>query len=287
MTPSSQRMRRRNESGPDLKEAGFHEFSRKLADVIDGRSGADCLIDAVAALFSCEAAFAVLNRPDAPPVYLADTYADPVSKAAVQRYVGTTYEINPVHNAIRGGLGGGVYRMADLAPDNWSATTADVIADDTEEISFRTPGWPQGLQEVSVLVDLDGGIVGEISLARTAVPGGIPGADLDVVRAFLPLIRSAFLGLAAAAPRDRQADQSGSRALESFGNGILSPREAQIARMILKGHSSLSISLILGIAVPTVKSHRRNAYAKLGIATQQQLFQAFLDGYGTELLNPG
>ena len=48
--------------------------------------------------------------------------------------------------------------------------------------------------------------------------------------------------------------------------------------MILKGHSSLSISHALTIALPTVKTHRRNAYAKLGISTQQQLFRLFLEG---------
>ncbi|MEP3675489.1 MULTISPECIES: helix-turn-helix transcriptional regulator [unclassified Sulfitobacter] len=259
-----------------VPQTSFQAFSEKLASVIDGQSGADRFIEAVSALYPCEAAFAVLNRPNASPVYLADSYADLSSKAAVQRYVTSTFEINPVHNAIRGGLGGGVYRMADLAPDNWSATTADVIADDAEEISFRTPGWPQGLREVSVLVELEDGMVGEISLARAAASKGIPDADLDALRSVLPLIRSAFLRLASNSINNLPLDQTKSRSLASFGNDILSPREAEIIQMILKGHSSLSISLSLDIALPTVKSHRRNAYAKLGISTQQQLFHAYL-----------
>ena len=265
----------------NVQRAGFQAFGRKLASVIDGQSGPDCLVDAATALFACDAAFAVLNRPDTSPLYLADTYPDPSSKAAVQRYVSTTYDINPVHNAIRDGLGSGVYRVADLAPDNWSATTADVIADDAEEINFRTPGWPQGLQEVSVLADLEGGVVGEISLARTAVSGGIPDADLEAVRVFLPLIRSAFLRLATGALDDPETNQQTPRPLSVFGAEILSPRESEIVQMILQGHSSPSISLTLDIALPTVKSHRRNAYAKLGISTQQQLFHAYLEGRET------
>ena len=268
-----------------MPQTNFQTFSEKLASVIDGQSGADNLIEAVAALFVCEAAFVVLNRTDASPVYLADSYPDQTSKAAVQRYVSSTYDINPVHNAIRDGLTSGVYRMADLAPDNWNSTTADVIADETEEISFRTPGWPQGLQEVSVLVDLYGGTVGEISLARAAVPGGIPEADLDAARTVLPLIRSAFLRLASDTLEGRPLAQPRSRALEGFGSDVLSPREAEIVQMILKGHSSLSISLTLDIALPTVKSHRRNAYAKLDISTQQQLFHAYLESGSTVKLN--
>lgn len=253
------------------------KFSEKLARVIDGQSGADCLIDALASLYDCEAAFAVLNRPDAAPIYLADTYPDVTSKAAVQRYVTTTYQINPAHNAIREGLTTGVYRMADLAPDNWRATTADVIADESEEINFRTPGWPQGLQEVSVLVGLEDGIVGEVSLARTAIAGGVPDADLEHLRDVLPLVRSAFLKLAPFALENRKTDHLAGEALEQFGADLFSPREQEVVQLILKGHSSLSISLVLDIALPTVKSHRRNAYAKLGVSTQQQLFHAYLE----------
>lgn len=257
-----------------MQDTGLHEFSRQLAGLLDGTADPLRLIRAAQALFPCEAAFAVINRPDARPLYLADTYPDPASKAAVQRYVHTTYELNPVHNAIRSGLRSGVVRMADLAPDNWRATTADVIADDSEEISFRTPGWPQGLQEVSLLTDLGNGYVGEISLARYAVPGGVPDADLAPLRQILPLLAPAFRQCT---PLADPAPQTKAPAPEAFGNDILTPREAEIVRLILKGHSSLSISLHLDIALPTVKSHRRNAYAKLGISTQQQLFRSYLE----------
>ncbi|MNP83256.1 Response regulator protein TodT [compost metagenome] len=66
--------------------------------------------------------------------------------------------------------------------------------------------------------------------------------------------------------------------LDVFKCDALSPREHQVARMILKGHSSMSISLNLDIALPTVKTHRKNIYAKLGIATQSELMGLFLDG---------
>lgn len=251
------------------------EFSQSISEVIDGQAKSDALIRAVEYLFPCEAAFAVLNRPSGPPVYLADSYPNPASKAAVQLYVSRTYLLNPVHNAIRAGIAAGVYRMADLAPDNWVATTPDVIADESEEIKFRTPGWPFGLQEVSVLVDMPQGIMGEVSLARKATPDGIPQQDLEVLRSVLPLIRLAFLRLSR---EQTQASGRPSPSPESFGRDVLTAREAEVVQMILKGHSSLSISKTLNIAMPTVKSHRRNAYAKLGISTQSQLFHAFVDG---------
>src|SRR5690606_29109275 len=64
--------------------------------------------------------------------------------------------------------------------------------------------------------------------------------------------------------------------LGDFGKSRLSPRECEVAHMILKGHSSESSSRNLGISIATVKTHRQNLYAKLGLSTQQELFSLFL-----------
>ncbi|MEO1019932.1 MAG: LuxR family transcriptional regulator, partial [Pseudomonadota bacterium] len=99
-----------------MHDPDYESFSRILASVINGEAGPNVLLEAVSFLFPSEAAFAVLYSPDASPVYLADTYPDEKSKAAVQLYVSKTYLLNPVHNAICAGLPSGCYRMADIAP---------------------------------------------------------------------------------------------------------------------------------------------------------------------------
>lgn len=52
----------------------------------------------------------------------------------------------------------------------------------------------------------------------------------------------------------------------------LSPREAEICTLILMGHTTCGIGLELNISENTVGTHRKRAYAKLGIATQNELF---------------
>lgn len=52
----------------------------------------------------------------------------------------------------------------------------------------------------------------------------------------------------------------------------LSPRQAEVALYILQGHSSLSISLNLGISKETVKVFRKQLYAKCNISSQAELF---------------
>jgi DNA-binding CsgD family transcriptional regulator len=64
--------------------------------------------------------------------------------------------------------------------------------------------------------------------------------------------------------------------LGSFGAGILTPREREIAAFTLKGHSADSTGQILGISPGTVRIHRRNIYAKLQVNSQGELFSRFL-----------
>jgi DNA-binding CsgD family transcriptional regulator len=56
----------------------------------------------------------------------------------------------------------------------------------------------------------------------------------------------------------------------------LSDREREVTQLILRGHSSQSICFNLGISLGTVKTHRKNAYAKLNISSQSELLSLFL-----------
>ncbi|MEO5756764.1 MAG: helix-turn-helix transcriptional regulator [Mesorhizobium sp.] len=61
-----------------------------------------------------------------------------------------------------------------------------------------------------------------------------------------------------------------------FGTSVLSNRESEIVRLILKGHSSKSTARLLGNSPETVKVHRKRIYAKMRIASQGELFSIFL-----------
>jgi DNA-binding CsgD family transcriptional regulator len=64
--------------------------------------------------------------------------------------------------------------------------------------------------------------------------------------------------------------------LQRFGQGQLTPREREVVEYTLKGHSAEAIRQILGIAAGTVRTHRRNIYAKLDISSQGELFARFI-----------
>lgn len=61
----------------------------------------------------------------------------------------------------------------------------------------------------------------------------------------------------------------------------LSPRQSEVALLILRGHSTVSIALRLGISPQTVKVLRRQLYRKCAISSQAELFALMFPLLGT------
>jgi DNA-binding CsgD family transcriptional regulator len=55
----------------------------------------------------------------------------------------------------------------------------------------------------------------------------------------------------------------------------LSPREGEVCAQVVLGYSTLAIGLNLGISVNTVATYRKRAYLKLGISSQNELFERY------------
>lgn len=64
--------------------------------------------------------------------------------------------------------------------------------------------------------------------------------------------------------------------LDRIAQGVLTPRETEVIAMVLRGYSSAAIGARLAISDETVKVHRKNAYRKLDISSQAQLFSIFI-----------
>jgi DNA-binding CsgD family transcriptional regulator len=58
-------------------------------------------------------------------------------------------------------------------------------------------------------------------------------------------------------------------------NGSLTAREAEICASIVLGYTVLGISMNLGISINTVSTHRKRAYAKLRVCSQNELFARY------------
>lgn len=258
------------------------EFARAL-DCYDRPEAPYALLKAMNRVVPFQIAMSVVYRRDANPIYVCDTFQEGQAKRALERYITSTYVLNPVYNAYLTGLKSGVYRIKELMPDAYFDSSVyknlEIHMHDDEELGYRTPGWPAGMEELIVAIETPEGALAEFSLSRLARNGGYSDACIEDIRRVQPLIGAIFRRYWQHAGRGRSEEPGGvslNKLFGEFGKETLSPREREVAQLILKGHSSESISGNLAISIATVKTHRQNLYAKLGVSTQQELFSAFL-----------
>ena len=152
-----------------------------------------------------------------------------------------------------------------------------------DALSHITEDWPEDLEEIDIAVTLETGVVSEISVYRTIRDRGFADDELAQLSNALPLVAAllrrhwARFGASKlqTSPPDSRIDQI----FANFGESVLTDREREVTQLILRGHSSESIGFNLDISLGTVKTHRRNAYAKLEISSQSELLSLFLKSF--------
>ena len=65
-------------------------------------------------------------------------------------------------------------------------------------------------------------------------------------------------------------------AFRAFGSSLLSPREKGVLELMLRGYSSHASAEKLGIALETLRRHRKSIYRKLDVSSQTDLFSLFI-----------
>lgn len=85
-----------------------------------------------------------------------------------------------------------------------------------------------------------------------------------------------------APPMDDWDGATRTQLLERVRTGLLMAphgltlREADICAHVAMGYGALAVSLLLGISIHTVHTHRKRAYRKLGVSSQTELFNSVL-----------
>ena len=66
-------------------------------------------------------------------------------------------------------------------------------------------------------------------------------------------------------------------AFQTFGASMLSPREKDVLELMLRGYGTDVSAQRLGIALETVRRHRKSIYRKLDVSSQTDLFSLFIN----------
>jgi DNA-binding CsgD family transcriptional regulator len=273
--------------GPERRLA---DWNRELGALVDNMEAADLperLVRALTSLVPFELAAAFVYRGRSRPLNIYDNFELADAKKGIAAYVENTYVLNPFYQASQKGLADGVYRIRDLAPDAFFESeyykTYRVLPDRSEEIGYITEDWPESLEEIDIAITLETDVICELSLFRSLRDRGFADDELARLSLVIPVIAAllrrywAWFGASKleASPPDHRIEQI----FASFGTKVLTEREREVTQLILRGHSSESIGFNLGISLGTVKTHRKNAYAKLGISSQSELLSLFLQSF--------
>lgn len=209
------------------------------------------------------------------PIDLYDDFPEAKRRIFVTDYQAGPYLLDPFYLAAVRPFVPGLYRLRDMAPDRFY-----------QGEYYRNYYAQTGLaEEIAYFVDLPDHSTLVLSLMRAekhfsqreflALEGLFPFLA-PVVRRHWKSLSERF-GTEGEAVGSQRPLRDLSDDLGSFGAGILTAREREIAAFTLKGHSAESAGLVLGISQGTVRIHRRNIYAKLRINSQGELFSRFLE----------
>lgn len=211
------------------------------------------------------------QRPEA----LHREYTDPVVYLPMDsEYLEGAYLLDPFYLQHREGRDSGVERLADIAPDH-----------------FRRSEYYRSYYDQTTLID-EIAIFARVSPTITLT--ACLGKDRSSDTRFLPrefnalkrheailsaLMQTHWRGYQPAKGTPAQPIPLSQRLQYRLmrEHGVqLSPRQAEVALYILRGHSSQSVGQALGISAQTVKVFRRQLYSKCAVSSQAQLFALLL-----------
>ena len=182
-------------------------------------------------------------------------------------YLAGAYLLDPYHELHLSRVGAGAYRLMDVAPDAFQRSR--YFLDYYQQTTL--------IDEITFIAYPRAGVSLNICLGRDATSGRIfSAAEMAESQRLAPIIvalaEGHWSGLPGAdgAADDVTADVRG--AMEALHGIRLSQRQAEVALLILRGHSTASIGLRLGLSPQTVKVFRKQLYAKCNLTSQAELF---------------
>ncbi len=236
-------------------------LTQALAEVIGGIGEADFAATAAGALcrfMDFDVAAVVLHGGGGPRL-MFDSFDAVDGRDGLDAYLRHTYAVNPMVC----GRAWGAVRARDFASRRAPAVLRSpyLVASPDEELGFRTVGWPRGLEEIGLYFEACGGLV-ELGLYR-------PRGRHPVAAERMYALDRLTVPVAAAFEAHRRA---GGRTPSGVSFAVLSPREREVAGLLVQGCTSEAIALRLDISHHTVRDHRKHIFRKLGITSLAELF---------------
>lgn len=244
----------------------------QVADSIGTELFAQRLVDALHHVLQFDWWMVMIYRAQANPEMLCENFSGSWRDKGLTTYVGAYYLLDPFYVMSLSIDRPEVCRLGDIAPDGFL------------ESEYHRAHYASGRigDEINCLWPLDAGVTLAVSLERSEHCAGFSDSevrDLEAVQHLLSaLARKHWVAQNSrvTASRGPQLGRLVQEAAASFGSRVLTPRECEVVKLVLRGYSTKSISQSLGISPGTVKVHRENIYSKLAVSSQAELFNMFI-----------
>lgn len=256
-----------------LPVAGKHDLAARLIGCAGRANFETELAAALKRQLAIDAALLLIYEKDRSPRLLFHDWTTKRGVLGLQKYLGGPYLRDPFYGLAVEAPADGLYALSDVAPSNFTHT--QYYREYYRDVGFG--------DEFNYLFRLGEDVTFAISLSRQAANGAFKAQEVAVLRDLEPLLRAAVtrhwsdLNPASDTPAKNPLAAALQHAMARFGSSILTERECEIARLILRGYSLKGAAEKLSISQTTVKLHRSNLYAKLDIASQAELFSLFID----------
>lgn len=243
-----------------IQSQGDNAFPQKMSDWLKAVVPIDNIT--VLAYFSA--------RP--PEMLFARAKDDTVHANFEHVYMAGAYLLDPFYDLHVSKAPAGAYRLNDIAPDQFQRNRyfQDYYSNTSliDELAFV--GYPSRGTSVHVCLGRDRSSGARFTTREIA-------AAKQVSPVVLALIERQWIGLDNSATISETDVVTRLMEATRLGHDVsLSPRQAQVAILILRGHSSVSIGLKLGISPQTVKVFRKQLFRKCEISSQAELFNMML-----------
>jgi DNA-binding CsgD family transcriptional regulator len=228
--------------------------------------------DMLAAAFEFDNYLVIAYRGQENPVIVYRSGAsEKVHAELASHYVPSLYVLDPFYTAHMNRLPSGVYRLRDLAPDKFTTTSyfleyykKTTLLDELAYFGYSTDGWTY-----NICVGRD-----ETSGKPFAKPSMTKALELA------PIVTSILGSRWSRAPFEQATNGNNTPSLVANLIGVLmkkhgihiTKRQAQVALLLLRGHSSKSIGNEMGISWETVRVFRKQLYSRCCISSQAELF---------------
>lgn len=190
----------------------------------------------------------------------------PVARRIAAKYIQDYWGLDPVN------------RIVNAEPRMGQGATIRLRSNEIENSSYQRDCYRSvGLIDRISIVKSHAGEIMRLNFYRNETEGRFTDADLGEVSKFANLLIETMRKhdqLRPALNSNDRFEQYCARLLSIAPQ--LSRREVQVCAEIVRGLSSDAIAGLLGLSINTILTHRRRAYAKLNISSQNELSHMLL-----------